>query len=288
MAPRGPGGGTKAAGDPRPGAGMGHLAWVPLPVSFRWRVLVDPPLAGATNMARDHALALHVGEGEGVLRIYRWSSPTVSFGRNEPAKGLYRVDEGERRGFGFVRRPTGGRAVLHHLELTYAVVAPLAALGGPRAAYLRINEGVVQGIRALGVEVELARNLGRAPSPGAGPCFQQPAEGEVVVGGRKLVGSAQVRLGRNLLQHGSLLLDGDQSPLEDLRVVPAPSGSASTSLLHLMGVLPSWDRLVAQLEEGLTRTLGGTWSRGGYRQGELATAEELEAKYSDPSWTWRL
>lgn len=273
----------------RPKSGTGGPFGGPLPSFFRWRVLVDPPLPGAINMARDHALALHVREGEGVLRLYRWDPPTVSFGRNEPAKGRYRLDEAERRGFGFVRRPTGGRAVLHHLELTYAVVALLPALGGPRAAYLRINEGLVEGIRTLGVEAGLARNTGRPPSLGAGPCFQRPEQGEIVSGGRKLVGSAQVRLGRSLLQHGSLILDGDQSALDGLTTIPGSAGgSASISLRSLTGSLPSWDRLVSCLEEGLARTLGGVWKKGDYRQEEIETAGELETKYLDPSWTWRL
>ncbi len=91
---------------------------------LRWRVLRDGPLPGATNMARDHGLAASLRSGEGVLRLYQWDLPTVSFGRNEPAKGLYLEEMAKKEGVAFVRRPTGGRAVLHHQELTYALVFP--------------------------------------------------------------------------------------------------------------------------------------------------------------------
>src|SRR5690606_17502269 len=97
------------------------------------------------------------------------------------------------RAVDFVRRPTGGRAVLHDRELTYAVVVPHRALGGPRAAYRAINEALVMGLRALGVDASVSER-GRVLPPDAGPCFQVAAPGEVVADGRKLVGSAQARL----------------------------------------------------------------------------------------------
>ena len=85
-------------------------------------------------MAWDHTLALWCGPDRAVLRLYSWDRPTLSLGRNEPAAQLYSRDALRNRGVGVVRRPTGGRAVLHHRELTYAVCAPIRALGGVRAA----------------------------------------------------------------------------------------------------------------------------------------------------------
>ena len=190
------------------------------PAPLRWRLLRDEPLPGARNMALDHALALTLRQGTGVLRLYGWSRPTVSFGRNEPASGVYDAGSDAVRGLDFVRRPTGGRAVLHEHELTYAVVVPLRALGGPREAYRRINEALAAGLSALGVDVEVTKR-GAAHRPDAGPCFQEAAPGEVVMSGRKLVGSAQARVGPALLQHGSIVLHTDQSELERLLCAPA-------------------------------------------------------------------
>ena len=75
-----------------------------------WRVLNDPPLPGYRNMARDHALTETLKGGEGVLRLYRWDPPTISFGRNEPSRGLFLEEKAREEGVEFVRRPTGGRA----------------------------------------------------------------------------------------------------------------------------------------------------------------------------------
>ena len=85
--------------------------------ALRWSILLDPPMDGARNMARDHALALGLCDGAAVLRVYRWASPTVSFGRTEPSAAFATLRRSG-RGFAFVRRPTGGRAVLHDRELT--------------------------------------------------------------------------------------------------------------------------------------------------------------------------
>lgn len=238
-------------------------------------------------MARDHALALSLPPGEGVFRLYGWNPPTISFGRNEPSKGLYRLEAAREAGVAFVRRPTGGRAVLHHQELTYALVFPLGAFGGLKAAYRRINQGLLTGIQGLGAAAELAAASGRSLPPDAGPCFRQPAEGEVTALGRKLIGSAQLRIGDVVLQHGSLIMDGDQSELRRLRKgeeeVPPPA-----TLRSLLGCLPEVDVLAGALRGGLEMVLGGSWTEGEYREDEEVATRKLEAHYSDQEWTWRV
>jgi lipoate-protein ligase A len=238
-------------------------------------------------MARDHALALNLPPGEGVLRLYRWNPPTISFGRNEPSRDLYHRPLAREEGVAFVRRPTGGRAVLHHHELTYGLIFPLNAFGGLRAAYRLINKGLLAGIQALGAAAELAADTGPSLPPDAGPCFRQPAEGEVTAVGRKLIGSAQVRIDDAVLQHGSLILDGDQSILRRLRgddeEVPAPA-----TLKSLLGTLPPVEALAAALEGGLALVLGGIWAPGSYQDEEEMAAEELQSHYSSDEWTWRV
>ena len=161
--------------------------------ALTWRILVDPPSSGPQNMAVDHALAACSSPGEAVLRIYRWGCPTVSFGRNEPALDRYDPARGHSAGIEFVRRPTGGRAVLHDRELTYAAVLPCPTPGGLRATYGLINRGLVEALCSLGVPAAMAAGRGLHTGPDAGPCFDEPAPGEVTVAGRKLVGSAQAR-----------------------------------------------------------------------------------------------
>ena len=250
-----------------------------------WRVIRDGPAAGARNMALDHALAGTFAEAQGVLRLYSWERPTVSFGRNEPTRGRYSTIEARARGIDFVRRPTGGRAVLHHAEVTYAIVVAERALGGPRAAYEAINRGLVRGLRTLGVDADLAKG-GEVLRPDAGPCFNAPGPGEVTVGGRKLVGSAQVRQDGALLQHGSLPLRGNQRMLEVL----APSAGSSrdpASLEDSAGDVAA-SAVEDALVEGFRKEFGGAWREDGYTAAELAEASQLEIDwYLRDEWTWR-
>ena len=250
-----------------------------------WRVILDEAGSGARNMALDHALAMSARRGDGVLRLYSWTPRTVSFGRHEPVNRVYDRGAADAAGIEFVRRPTGGRVVLHDAELTYGLVLPDRTYGGPKGVYTKIHEGLAHGLNQLGVGAEVAAG-GVVLTPDAGPCFQVPAPGEVVVGGQKLVGSAQVRIGNALLQHGSIILDGDQSELNLLNStadrVPAPA-----TLRALVGEVSTWD-VAEAITGGLQVALGGEWNEGEYRSGEVEEAEWLEKeRYGNDEWTWR-
>ncbi len=246
-------------------------------------------------MAVDEALARRVAPGEGILRIYRWIRPTLSFGRNQPALGRYDPALGPALGADFVRRPTGGREVLHDRELTYAVVLPGRALGGPRAVYAQVNTALVATLRSMGVDATLAPRVGRALPPDAGVCFGAAAEGEVVVGGRKLVGSAQARVEGALLQHGSLLLAPSPIHPDALRASPPENGGRPTfptehSAITLNEALMEsvgFDRVAAAVEAAFAGTLGGEWRRDELTPRERAAAESLLPRYDSRAWTWR-
>jgi lipoate-protein ligase A len=253
-------------------------------------VWIDGPQAGAVNMARDHALAESLEAGHALLRFYTWARPTVSLGRNEPGRGLWDLDRLAVEGIDLVRRPTGGRAVFHHRELTYAVVAPAEGPGSMRALYRSVNDALVVGLARFGVPAVLAPRRGRAASPGAGPCFREPAEGEIVVEGRKLVGSAQVRLGHTLLQHGSLLVEDDQDRLHLLQRGPRTPGLdvGVTCLADWVDVLPDMAQLANTLASVFSEVIPGDWHalEGGPNLND-ALESRLEAHYRSPEWTWR-
>lgn len=196
----------------------------------RWELLLDPTGAsGAINMAIDAGLlALAERTGRAFLRLYRFDPPCLSFGRNEPAAGYDRAAIA-RLGADVVRRPTGGRAVWHEHEVTYAVAAPVAAFGGLRLGYRAIHQWLATALRALGAEATLAPDGPTSAVPlRSGACFAAPAGGEVLVRGRKLVGSAQARRGTALLQHGSVLLAGSQALARRVsRDQGAPAGDAT-------------------------------------------------------------
>jgi lipoate-protein ligase A len=239
-------------------------------------------------MARDHAIADSLGPGSAVLRFYSWSRPTVSLGRNEPGRGLWDLHRLAVEGVDLVRRPTGGRAVLHHRELTYSVVAPAEGPGSMRALYRSVNEAILAGLTRLGVPASLAPRQGRTASPSDGPCFHEPAEGEIVVGRRKLVGSAQVRLGHALLQHGSILVEDDQDRLPLLQRVPQAPGADVTCLADWVDTLPEMVALANTLASAFIEAIPGDWhTREGGPNLNEALESRLEAHYRSPEWTWR-
>ena len=179
-----------------------------------WKLLLEPHgRSGAENMALDAALLDRADcKGEAFLRLYRFDPPCLSLGRNEPT-ARYDRSAIARLALDVVRRPTGGCAVWHEHEVTYAVAAPIATFGGLREAYRAIHTRLSAALQSLGVDATLALARPRLPSPAfhrPGPCFATPVGGEVLVAGRKLVGSAQVRKRNAFLQHGSILLDGSQ------------------------------------------------------------------------------
>jgi len=245
----------------------------------RWELLLDPTGAsGADNMAIDAGLlALAERTGRGFLRLYRFDPPCLSFGRNEPAASYDRAAI-TRLGVDVVRRPTGGRVVWHEHEVTYAVVAPVAAFGTPRRAYRAIQEWLAAALRSLGAEATLAPEGPRPTGPvRRGACFAGPVGGEVLVDGRKLVGSAQARRGKALLQHGSVLLAGSQA-LARLVAWEQGAPSSETTLAAACGQSVSFAETVAALVSAWDARLIPP----------LAPLPlSSPAAFHDAAWTWR-
>jgi lipoate-protein ligase A len=253
-----------------------------------WRLLISPPQGGPENMALDEALmARALCTGETVFRVYGWSVPTLSLGRNQRARGLYREDLLAKRGIGVVRRPTGGRALLHHREVTYSVTAPCPAEGALLSEYERINALLARALAALGAPVVAAEPRARSSAPSAAPCFAEPARGELILEGRKLVGSAQWRDRGALLQHGSILLEDDQSSIPGLMRDPIEPPGPPATLRDALGLAP----VMAQVGDALfdaVRALADPLARELEVDDDLARdAERLAERYRDDVWTWR-
>lgn len=228
-------------------------------------------------MALDEALLLEAGRtGAAFLRLYRFSPPTLSFGRNEPTTHYDRALI-ERLGLPVVRRPTGGRAVWHEHEVTYAVAAPIAAFGSLRESYVTIHERLATALRSLGVDARLADRPTAQPADRHGSCFAAPVGGEIVVRGRKLVGSAQVRRGSAMLQHGSILLDGSQERVREVSKEPGAGGS-ETTLAEILGRTVTF----AEVADAIVAVWPADASAALRRP-----APSSPARYSDPAWTWR-
>jgi lipoate-protein ligase A len=239
-------------------------------------------------MALDHALmgrARHTRET--VLRVYSWAAPVLSLGRNQRAAGVYDDLELAHRGIGVVRRPTGGRALLHHREITYSVTAPASDDDGLRATYGRVNELLLRALEQLGVPASLAQPTSRSALPSALPCFAEPAAGEIVAAGGKLVGSAQWREHGALLQHGSIVVDDDQSLIPELMVVPAPASPAPATLRALLSRAPDSAEVADTLFTVVRATVDPFATPLLPAELDALDVRALVDHYGDPSWTWR-
>jgi lipoate-protein ligase A len=252
-----------------------------------WRLLITPPSSGAENMALDEALMDRARRtGVWLLRVYSWVKPTISIGRNQTARGRYYLDRIADRGIDVVRRPTGGRAILHHREVTYSVTAPVSDAGDLRESYLRINRLLVAALDTIGVCATPAAPTRRASTPGVAPCFDEPSVGELTVEGRKLAGSAQWRADGALLQHGSILVQDDQSQLAELTVggarIPAPA-----TLEEVLREPPSLSTVADALFDAV-RSHEDAFAEPIDLDDDLrAGVSALVARYLDSEWTWR-
>jgi len=257
----------------------------------RWRLLLAEPRSGAENMARDSALQARAARsGETVFSIYSWTRPTLSFGRHQPATGLYDIEKIRSANVDVVRRPTGGRAILHDHEVTYSVTAPLKDAAPLRETYSRINRILLDGLGRLGVGVELASPGERAAAPSMRPCFETPGEGELVASGSKLVGSAQWRDESALLQHGSILVEDDQSSLTSFVTPGAGSRSElipQPATLHaLLGRSPN----VAEVAGAMFDAVRSLEDEDATELAEDEMREETMSHiphFLDEGWTWR-
>ncbi|HEU5262137.1 MAG TPA: hypothetical protein VFU41_12015 [Gemmatimonadales bacterium] len=244
-----------------------------------WSLLVEPNgRPGAENMAADQALLTEADRaGRAFLRLYRFVPPCLSFGRNEPARERYDRDAIARLRLAVVRRPTGGRAVWHEHEVTYAVAAPVAAFSSLRDAYFEIHQRLVAALRALGAPATVAAGPAKPVDGGEVACFATSVGGEVLIDGKKVIGSAQVRAGHAFLQHGSILLAGSQEVIG--AVSRQPSAVSATTLSAELGRPVPFDEVADAIVRAWDEPLSPAAC---YRPLPPPTA-----RFSDPAWTWR-
>jgi len=253
-------------------------------------------------MAVDEAIAAAVARGDRppTLRLYGWRPPAVSLGYFQPLDEGIDIAAINARGWDLVRRPTGGRAILHADELTYSVCARQDAIRGGHStmeSYREISRGIIAGLELLGGQVTLGDGAGAhssAPAEGAARpiCFAKTARCDLQAEGRKVVGSAQVRREGGILQHGSIPIAIDLAeqtavmPGGDRRVASQVLAGAAMSVSELLGRDVSYEELADAVARGFAEALGVALREGELSAEERATADCLRAdKYSTREWT---
>lgn len=268
-----------------------------------WRLIVDAaPRSGAANMAVDQAIAEACAASDSLptVRFYRWAPPAVSLGRLQPISDID-VQQVAALGYEIVRRPTGGRAILHTDEFTYSVAAPMhhpLVRGGVMDAYLRISNALVEGLHRLGVAADKAPGDVRVGADVSAVCFEVPSAYEITAGAHKLMGSAQSRRAGYVLQHGSLPLVGDIARLVDVLAL-APDDAVrlrtevrarACTLAQARGVsddsdLVTFAHVAAAMQAGFTAALHLTFQPGGLSAAEVRrSAELIRTQFGSDAW----
>ena len=263
-----------------------------------WRLLVDPPAEGAWNMAVDEVLLDGVAAGSSppTLRFYTWMPACLSLGYFQPFS-VVNVEGCRKLGIDIVRRPTGGRAILHDRELTYSVALPASLLGhdaGILPSYRRLSLALQAGLQRLGIDVSLAPESEAPTRAVHGPaCFDRPSAHEILLRGRKVVGSAQVRRAGALLQHGSIVIEPRIETLvaclrldEDPMTVARRLGGRVAGLAEAGRFEPA--SIAGAIAEAFAREFDVQLGPGRLTEGESrATGLLVRSKYQSPDWTRR-
>ena len=250
-----------------------------------WRLLRDGAATGARNMAVDETLLGSAAQGHSTLRFYAWQPHCLSLGRLQ--KSLPPAVFAGELGRDVVRRPTGGRAVWHAHEITYALAMPLDGLPAEfrtvSGAYRWLSDGFRAGLRAMGVPAQMAAQGVRAQGPN---CFAASASCDFLVEGKKLIGAAQCRRDDALLQHGSLLLSIDRAQWETRAGGPMHDAISLAELDVATATPPDVERIIEQLCRGFALTSGAHLEAGALSPTEEARARQLQhEKYESQTWT---
>lgn len=241
-----------------------------------WHMNIDGLQTAEFNMAEDSAMLARCEQGliPPTMRVYGWSEPSISLGYSQNAEAELDMERCRELAIPVVRRPTGGRALLHYNELTYAVVAPVTLAPfnqGLKATFQAISEALVLSLKGLGIQSDINTSKQRSDMVRSPACFASLNHCEITVDGKKLVGSAQKRTSKAFLQHGSLVIESDHNLFTSLlrfdderqRIETRQRLlDATTNLNRVCGRELTFEEICNALWGGFRKTFGGSWDDG--------------------------
>ncbi|MBP7863653.1 lipoate--protein ligase family protein [bacterium] len=245
-----------------------------------FRLLKYKIFDAASNMALDEAILESHRKGftQPTLRFYGWAPPAVSIGYSQKMddETISRIKS---RGFDVVRRLTGGRAVLHFNELTYSFVASPPVLSEQlNEAYRQICQGLILGLKHLGVEAELGKSNKQYKD--FSDCFMATTQADLQVNNKKMVGSAQLRRQGAVLQHGSILLDQPQDLLQELLDTKQETKIRHTNFNEVKGEAVSIEEMENAFTKGFAEAFSTKFEEGKLHEFEEELLGQLLLQYS--------
>ena len=256
-------------------------------------------------MAIDEAIlqAMAAGKGRPTLRLYQWEPPCLSLGYNQHWQ---EIDEAacHQLGYTWTRRPTGGKAILHTDEATYSLIIPQddpRIVGGVVESYRILSLGLLRSLELLGLQAIQANQTETSSDirtgQGGPVCFDTPSRYEITWQGKKLIGSAQLRRKKIVLQHGSLPLHGDLNRIlevlafskEERALQAALLPQRATTMEKALGKVLPFEPVSAALAHGFARQLNLTLEEAPLSEAERTLAGQLRAEqYANESWKKRV
>lgn len=268
-----------------------------------WRLILSPAAVGSWNMAVDESImnASVNGQVPPTLRLYAWSPACLSLGYAQPFHDI-NFENINKYGWHYVRRPTGGRAILHTDEITYAVIGSSSDprfAGGVLESYRCLSKALLAALRSLGLQADARESRpGKGYNDRSAPvCFEQPSQYEITVNGKKLVGSAQARRKGIVLQHGTIPITGDITRITEALMYPDEVHRAvaskqlndrATTIEAFLKHSVSWDRVAQALIHAFEEELNLKLNLEDLSEWEGSLAEELQRdKYNTEAWNHR-
>ncbi len=258
-----------------------------------WDLIVDnAPLDGSWNMAMDEYLFQTLTEKpQTILRFYAWKNPTVSLGYSQKAPDVVDVEFCKKNGIDIVRRMTGGKLVLHHKEVTYSLASSDTEIFTATLAdsYRLISEALMNGLEKMGLTPSLASPAPQEYVRGNLPCFSYPSRNEVEVSGKKIIGSAQKRVGSKFIQHGSIPLEEDNKLLTSISFLEGAGKEVRMiSLTEALGITIDFDQAVDVFAHGIEEFFRIRLKTRVLNEVENEAVQQIqEEKYGNPVWTFR-
>ena len=268
-----------------------------------WRLIINSPGEGSWNMAVDEAILEFVAKKEKLptLRLYSWNPYCLSLGHAQPIADV-NLQALKAYGWGMVRRPTGGKAILHADELTYSVIAPVdepRVSGTVMESYQRLSRALLTALKILGIQADSKpKESANRKIPTNPICFESPSDYEITSNGKKIIGSAQARRLRGVLQHGSIPLFGEieriakvlnYTSLADQKEAEKNLRLKAGTLKDIINETKTWQEISEVIIKGFSEELNIFFIQDSLSSGETIRAKELvQTKFGLDEWTFRI